>query len=270
MSQVPPSSNSPYSPSGSSYSPAPYGQPAQGADPYAGSGASSAPGTHPPADQGAYAPSYAQQPSAYGAPAYSSVPAYGTPAGFGAGPAPQVRSTKGPVVLLSIGLVVLVGAIIALVVSLASVLNISGSLSEIPGNGSVTASLEAGNIYGIYSDGLVTCDVSDPQGNPVSIESVSSKDAPEFNGSPMIGLLRPSTSGDHTITCSSGSTKPVYLGLAMNEGAAIGTGLGILGSILLGLPGLVLTIAGFIWFGVRRSQNKQAQAAAGGYPGAQF
>lgn len=273
MSQVPPSSGSPYVPSGSPFDSTPYGQPAQGANPYGGPSAASAPGAYPGADQGGYSSSYssyAQQPSAYGAPAYSSVPAYGAPGGYGAGPALQVRSTTAPAVLLGIGLVVLVGAIVGFVVALTSVLNVNGSLSEIPGNGSVTATLETSTVYGIYSDGLVTCLVNDPQGNQVDVIPVSSSEAPEINDSPLVGLITPSTSGDYTITCTSGSTKPVYLGRAVDGEAVLGTGVGVVGAILLGLPGLALSIAGFIWLGVRRSQNKQARAAAGGYPGAQF
>ena len=261
-------------PSGSPYSSTPYGQPSQGASPYGGPSASSAPGAYPGADQGGYASSYAQQPSAYGAPAYSSgyssVPPYGTPGGYGTGPALQVRSTTGPKVLLGVGLVMLVGALIAFAVALTSVLNINGSLSEISGNGSVTATLEAGEMYGVYSEGLVTCDATNPQGDHEVVDSLSPTSAPEVNGVPLVGLIAPSTSGDYTITCTSGSTKPVYLGKAVNADALFGTGMGVIGSILLGLPALVLSIAGFIWLGVRRSQNKQAQAAAGGYPGAQF
>ncbi|QPL05651.1 MULTISPECIES: hypothetical protein [Actinomyces] len=266
MSQVPPHSGSPYSP-------APYGQDGQGANPYSTPSASSAPGAYPPAGQGGYGQPYAQQPQTQQPPAYNaypSVPAYGAPAGYGAGPAATVRSTTGPKILLTIGLVMLVGAIVAFAVSLASILNVSGSLSEIPRNGTSTATLEVGNVYGIYSGGLVSCDVADPSGKPVNLTSVSSNDSSNVDGNPLIGVFTPQTSGEYTITCTSSSSKPVYLGLSLNGDGLIASGLGIVGSIVLGLPALLLTIGGIIWLGVRRSQNKQAQAAAGGYPGAHF
>ncbi|MCL3776811.1 MULTISPECIES: hypothetical protein [unclassified Actinomyces] len=263
MSQVPPSSGSPYSP-------APYGQGEPGTSPYTTPSASSAPGAYPPAGQGGYGQPYAQQAPAYGAPTYPTAPAYGTPAGYGAGPVPQVRPTTGPKILLTIGLVMLIGSIVAFAVSLATLLNVSGSLSEIPRNGTATATLESSNVYGIYSGGLIACEVADPSGAPVDVTSVPPSDATDVDGNPLIGIFSPTTSGDYTITCQSSSSKPVYLGLSVNGSGAIASGLGIIGSFLLGLPGLFLTIGGFIWLGVRRSQNKQAQAAAGGYPGARF
>lgn len=265
MSQVPPSSGSPLSPSGSPYSPAPYGQDSQGANPYAAPGSS--PSAYAPAGQAAYGQPYAQQP-AYGA--GSPVPVYGGPAGLGAGPAPQVRSTTGPKILLTVGLVMLVAAIIAFAVSMSALLNVSGSLSELPRDGSAIATLEKGNVYGIYSNGIASCEVSDPSGAPVDVSSVSGSVSSTVNDQLLISVFTPESSGDYTISCTSGSSNPVYLGLTISGGAAVGGGLGIVGSLLLGVPGLFISIAGFIWLGVRRSQNKQVQAAAGGYPGAQF
>lgn len=278
MSQVPPTSGSPYSPAPYNQGGYSQGSYSQGAyspstSPYSTPSASSGPGAYPPAGQGGYGQPYAQQPPTQQPPAYNaypSVPAYGTPAGYGAGTAPGVRSTTGPKILLTIGLVMLVGAVVAFGMALFSVLNITGSLSEIPRNGTATATLERGNVYGIYSGGLVSCDVADPSGKPVNVMTAPSNDSSSVDGNPLIGSFTPQTSGEYTITCTSASSKPVFLGLAFNSNGAIASGLGIVGSIALGLPALLIAIAGIIWLGVRRSQNKQAQAAAGGYPGAHF
>ncbi|MGK2349127.1 hypothetical protein [Actinomyces sp. W5033] len=273
MSQVPPSSGSPY---GQAPYGQPYGQDTPGASPYTTPSASSAPGAYPPADLGGYGQTSAPQAPAYGTPgypsgpAYPAAPAYGSPVTYGAGPAPQVRSTTGPKVLLTVGLIALIGSIITFAISTTAVFNVAGSLSVLPGNGSATATLDSADVYGIYSAGLATCEVTSSSGDSVDITPIARSESTEVDGNPLIGIFTPPTSGDYTVTCQTNSTKPVYLGRAANGSNMLASGMGILVSLLLGVPSVVLTLAGAIWWGTRRSHNKKAQAAAGGYPGAQF
>ena len=127
MSQVPPSNDSPY---GSQ----PYGQ----GPLYAGPGAPSAPYT-----QGGPDPYFGQQNAM--TPAYGGNNPYDESLSYaGAGVSvPAPKGKKGPVILLSIALVMVLGALAIFIASVVVVIDISRTLTLIKPNGEVAADLKS-------------------------------------------------------------------------------------------------------------------------------
>ena len=148
MSQVPPS-NDPF------YGSQPYGQ----GSPYSGSSAPSAPyaqGGPDPYAQGGPDPyaqggpgSYTGQQSAV-APGYGGNNPYNESFSYTGSPVPAPKGKKGPVILLSIALVLVVGAVAVFVGSLVMIANVSGTLTPIKPNGEVAADLEGASVYALY------------------------------------------------------------------------------------------------------------------------
>ena len=137
MSQVPPS-NDPV------YGSQPYGQ----GSPYSGPSAPSAPYTQGGPDpytgqQGAVAPGYGGN---YG----GSNPYDPSFSYTGAGVAiPAPKGKKGPVILLSVALVMIIGAAAIFIGLLVMVANITGTMTPIKSNGEVTADLKSTSIYAL-------------------------------------------------------------------------------------------------------------------------
>ena len=165
MSQVPPSNDS-------FYGSQPYGQ----GSPYSGSSAPSAPyaqGGPGPYAQGGPGP-YADQQSAM-APGYGDNNPYDesfayTDAGV---PVPAPKGKKGPVILLSIALVMVLGALTIFIASVVMNMNTSHTLTPIKSNGKVAADLEGAGDYALYSEGDPSCTITAPNGSDVSIAKLS-------------------------------------------------------------------------------------------------
>ena len=254
MSQVPPSNDSPY---GSQ----PYGQ----GSPYSGSSAPSAPYA-----QGGPGP-YAGQQSTM-APGYGGNNPYAESFSYTGSPAPAPKGKKGPVILLSIALVLVIGAAAVFIGSLVMMANISGTLTPVKSNGEVTADLKGSSIYALYSDGDPSCTVTAPNGSDVAVLDVSASNT-KIDGHTMVATFSPDQDGKHTISCTTPGSENVSIGQALDSDGIVGGVLGMGVAIILAIVGFPMLIGAIIWLAVRLSYNKkarQAQAAmAGGHPGGQ-
>ena len=256
MSQVPPS-NDPV------YGSQPYGQ----GSPYSGSSAPSAPYA-----QGGPGP-YAGQQSTM-APGYGGNNPYAESFSYtGAGVSvPAPKGKKGPVILLSIALVLVIGAAAVFIGSLVMMANISGTLTPIKSNGEVTADLKGSSIYALYSDGDPSCTVTAPDGSDVAVLDVSASNT-KIDGHTMVATFSPEQDGKHTINCTTPGSEDVSIGQALDSDGIVGGVLGMGVAIILAIVGFPMLIGAIIWLAVRLSYNKkarQAQAAmGGGHPGGQ-
>ena len=244
MSQVPPSNDSPY---GSQ----PYGQ----GSPYSGSSAPSAP--------------YADQQNAM-PPAYGGNNPHNESFSYTGSPVPAPKGKKGPVILLSIALVMVLGAVAVFIGSVVMVANISGTLTPVKPNGEVTADLKGSSIYALYSDGDPSCTVTAPNGSDVAVLDVSASNT-KIDGHTMVATFSPEQDGKHTINCTTPGSEDVSIGQALDSDGIVNGVLGMGVAIILAVVGVPMLIGAIIWLVVRLSYNRkarQAQAAmGGGYPG---
>lgn len=254
MQQVPSTPGPPYSAPGA-YPGAPYtGTP--GGAPYTGAPYAGAPGGGPYAGPATGAP--------YSGASYSGAPYSGGP--YASRRPPQtVKSLKGPAIMAIAGAVLTVMAIAATAISVITITSITGSLSAIQANGTVTATLET-STYGLYSSGSPFCTVTSPSGRDVQLWPSNGL---EVNDIPMVDTFTPTEAGEHTITCSTDGNASVFVGKTMGTEIFSSTILFLLGG-LCGTVGLPLLVAGSIWLAVRKSSNKKAllaQVASSGSTG---
>jgi len=256
MSQAPPSNDS-------FYGSQPYGR----GPLYAGPGAPSAPYA-----QGGPDPYFGQQNAM--APAYEGNSPYDESLSYaGAGVSvPAPKGKKGPVILLSIALVMVLGALAIFIASVVMIMNISRTLTPIKPNGEVTADLKSTSIYALYSEGDPSCTVTAPNGSDVSTAKWNDSTV-KVDHHTMVATFSSGQDGKHTINCTTPGSKKVYIGQALKGGGIVGGDLGIVGIVLLGIVGLPLLIGAIIWLAVRLSYNRKAHEAqvamGGGYPGDQ-
>ncbi|WP_315217866.1 hypothetical protein [Actinomyces dentalis] len=256
MSQVPPSNDSPY---GSQ----PYGQ----GPLYAGPGAPSAPYT-----QGGPDPYFGQQNAM--TPAYGGNNPYDESLSYaGAGVSvPAPKGKKGPVILLSIALAMVLGALAIFIASVVVVIDISRTLTLIKPNGEVAADLKSTSDYALYSEGDPSCTVTAPNGSDVSIAKLDDSTV-RLDGHRMVATFSSGQDGKHTISCTTPGSEKVYLGQAVHGEGVVGGALGLVGIVLLSIVGLPLLIGAIIWLVVRLSYDRKAHEAqvamGGGYPGDQ-
>ena len=256
MSQVPPSNDSPY---GSQ----PYGQ----GPLYASPGAPSAPYA-----QGGPDPYFGQQNAM--TPAYGGNNPYDESLSYaGAGVSvPAPKGKKGPVILLSIALVMVLGALAIFIASVVVVIDISRTLTLIKPNGEVAADLKSTSDYALYSEGDPSCTVTAPNGSDVSIAKLDDSTV-RLDGHRMVATFSSGQDGKHTISCTTPGSEKVYLGQAVHGEGVVGGALGLVGIVLLSIVGLPLLIGAIIWLVVRLSYDRKAHEAqvamGGGYPGDQ-
>ena len=246
MSQVPPSNDS-------FYGSQPYGQ----GSPYSGSSAPSAP--------------YADQQNAM-PPAYGGNNPHNESFSYTGSPVPAPKGKKGPVILLSIALVMVIGAVAVFIGSVVMVANISGTLTPVKPNGEVTADLKGSSIYALYSDGDPSCTVTAPDGSDVSTAELDDSTV-KVDGHTMVATFSPEQDGKHTINCTTPGSEDVSIGQALDSDGIVNGVLGMGVAIILAVVGVPMLIGAIIWLAVRLSYNRkarQAQAAmGGGYPGGQ-
>ena len=246
MSQAPPSNDS-------FYGSQPYGQ----GSPYSGSSAPSAP--------------YADQQNAM-PPAYGGNNPHNESFSYTGSPVPAPKGKKGPVILLSIALVMVIGAVAVFIGSVVMVANISGTLTPVKPNGEVTADLKGSSIYALYSDGDPSCTVTAPNGSDVAVLDVSASNT-KIDGHTMVATFSPEQDGKHTINCTTPGSEDVSIGQALDSDGIVNGVLGMGVAIILAVVGVPMLIGAIIWLAVRLSYNRkarQAQAAmGGGYPGGQ-
>ena len=254
MSQAPPSNDS-------FYGSQPYGQ----GSPYSGSSAPSAPYA-----QGGPGP-YAGQQSTM-APGYGGNNPYAESFSYTGSPAPAPKGKKGPVILLSIALVLVIGAAAVFIGSLVMMANISGTLTPVKSNGEVTADLKGSSIYALYSDGDPSCTVTAPDGSDVAVLDVSASNT-KIDGHTMVATFSPDQDGKHTISCTTPGSENVSIGQALDSDGIVGGVLGMGVAIILAIVGFPMLIGAIIWLAVRLSYNRKAREAqaamGGGYPGGQ-
>ena len=211
MSQAPPSNDS-------FYGSQPYGR----GPLYAGPGAPSA-------------PYYAQDVSwSYSGQQSTAAPGYGGNNPYaesfsytGAGVSvPAPKGKKGPVILLSIALVLVIGAAAVFIGSLVMMANISGTLTPIKSNGEVTADLKGSSIYALYSDGDPSCTVTAPDGSDVSTAELDDSTV-KVDGHTMVATFSPEQDGKHTISCTTPGSENVSIGQALDSDGIVG---GVLGN----------------------------------------
>ena len=254
MSQVPPSNDSPY---GSQ----PYGQ----GPLYAGPGAPSAPYA-----QGGPDPYFGQQNAM--TPAYGGNNPYDESLSYaGAGVSvPAPKGKKGPVILLSIALVMVLGALAIFIASVVVVIDISRTLTLIKPNGEVAADLKSTSDYALYSEGDPSCTVTAPNGSDVSIAKLDDSTV-RLDGHRMVATFSSGQDGKHTISCTTPGSEDVSIGQALDSDGIVNGVLGMGVAIILAVVGVPMLIGAIIWLVVRLSYNRkarQAQAAmGGGYPG---
>ncbi len=255
MSQAPPSNDS-------FYGSQPYGR----GPLYAGPGAPSAP-YYAQGGPGSYS---GQQSTA--APGYGGNNPYAESFSYTGSPAPAPKGKKGPVILLSIALVLVIGAAAVFIGSLVMMANISGTLTPVKSNGEVTADLKGSSIYALYSDGDPSCTVTAPDGSDVAVLDVSASNT-KIDGHTMVATFSPDQDGKHTISCTTPGSENVSIGQALDSDGIVGGVLGMGVAIILAIVGFPMLIGAIIWLAVRLSYNKkarQAQAAmGGGHPGGQ-
>ena len=244
MSQVPPSNDS-------FYGSQPYGQ----GSPYSGSSAPSAP--------------YADQQNAM-PPAYGGNNPHNESFSYTGSPVPAPKGKKGPVILLSIALVMVIGAVAVFIGSVVMAANISGTLTPVKPNGEVTADLKGSSIYALYSDGDPSCTVTAPNGSDVAVLDVSASNT-KVDGHTMVATFSPEQDGKHTINCTTPGSEDVSIGQALDSDGIVNGVLGLGVAIILAVVGVPMLIGAIIWLVVRLSYNRkarQAQAAmGGGHPG---
>ena len=260
MSQAPPSNDS-------FYGSQPYGQ----GSPYSGSSAPSAPyaqGGPDPYAQGG--PGSYAGPQSAAAPAYGGDNPYNESFSYTGSPVPAPKGKKGPVILLSIALVMVLGAVAVFIGSVVMVANISGTLTPVKPNGEVTADLKGSSIYALYSDGDPSCTVTAPNGSDVAVLDVSASNT-KVDGHTMVATFSPEQDGKHTINCTTPGSEDVSIGQALDSDGIVNGVLGMGVAIILAVVGVPMLIGAIIWLVVRLSYNRkarQAQAAmGGGYPG---
>ena len=246
MSQVPPSNDS-------FYGSQPYGQ----GSPYSGSSAPSAP--------------YADQQNAM-PPAYGGNNPHNESFSYTGSPVPAPKGKKGPVILLSIALVMVIGAVAVFIGSVVMVANISGTLTPVKPNGEVTADLKGSSIYALYSDGDPSCTVTAPNGSDVAVLDVSTSNT-KIDGHTMVATFSPEQDGKHTINCTTPGSEDVSIGQALDSDGIVNGVLGMGVAIILAVVGVPMLIGAIIWLVVRLSYNRKARqvqaAMGGGYPGGQ-
>ncbi|SPT53105.1 Uncharacterised protein [Actinomyces bovis] len=160
---------------------------------------------------------------------------------------PQAKRGRGPAVLMSIGALLLVGAIISLVMLVVFASNTT-KLTPL-NNGVATASLDSSKSYGLYNmQGRARCLVQGPQGEQLELAPPTSSFT--VNNKVLLATFTPKNSGQHQISCDADDF--VYYGDAHGAGAVFGM-VGLMGMMILGgIVGLPLLIAGIVWRVARR------------------
>ena len=164
------------------------------------------------------------------------------------------KGKKGPVILLSIALVLVIGAAAVFIGSLVMMANISGTLTPVKSNGEVTADLKGSSIYALYSDGDPSCTVTAPDGSDVSTAELDDSTV-KVDGHTMVATFSSGQVGKHTISCTTPGSKKIYIRRALHGEGVVGGALGLVGVVLLGIVGLPLFIGAVIWLVVRLSYN---------------
>ena len=186
---------------------------------------------------------------------------------------PVPAGSKGPIVLLTCGILAAVLAGMLGVGALFSLARISSSFQALQGGQPSSVTLEANESYGIYGDGsfalLAQCSVQGPDGEDVTLTSTASSNV-DVDDHRLMETFRTEEAGTYTVECSeaypTSSTQIIYVSYAASVQGIMGSVVGMLAGFFLGLIGLCLAVGGGIWWAVRSSARKRErqspQAAA--------
>lgn len=197
-------------------------------------------------------------------------PPLGTP-GYAAPYAPRSRrpvpaGNKGPIILLTCGILTLVLAGLLGISAVVSLVRLSASLQPLQGGQPSSVTLEASESYGIYGDGsfalVAQCSVQGPDGKDVRLTSAASSNV-EVDDHTLMATFTTEEAGTYIVECSEAyptyGSQRIYVGYAASL-QGIGTSVvSMLGGFFFGFIGLCLAIGGGIWWGVRSSARKRQQ-----------
>ena len=209
-------------------------------------------------------------------------------------PAPPKTSTRGARVLTLIGVLALVVAVVVGVVGITMLRDAvtdplrpsAGSvvIARGPSDQPLTLDAEAGRTYSLVSLDATsaagvgaTAEVTGPDGEPVRVLPVDESTHLSVDGYTVsrFASFTTTTAGTYTIDVVSSVTRDWDVAVAdpgavddLARDLVVGVALVVAGVIGAGI-GLVLSIAGWIWWAVRRSNQRKVaavQAGAYGYP----
>jgi len=209
-------------------------------------------------------------------------------------PAPPKTSTRGASILTLLGVLVLVVAVVVAAVGFTTLRDAvtdplrpsSGSIviARGPSDAPLTLEAEAGRTYSLVAldptsaaTVAATADVSGPGGDPVRVVPVDEKTHLSVDGFTVSRFASFTTTeaGSYTIDVVSSVSRSWDVAVAdpgavddLARDLVVGVVLVVVGIIGAGL-GLVLSISGWIWWAVRRSNRRKVaavQAGAYGYP----
>lgn len=128
-------------------------------------------------------------------------------------------------------------------------------------------------VEGRYDTGepLPSCDVSGPDGQPVTVDEGSARLSMDWGGTAYsrAGTFDPTATGDYTVDCSGHRAKVLSSSVANDVARrvlvplGIGIGLGVLAFLL----GVVLLIVGIVKLVKSGQERSRARMAAAGWPG---
>lgn len=209
-------------------------------------------------------------------------------------PAPPRTSTRGARILTLIGVLVLV---VAVVVGVVGIKTLSDTVSDPlrpatgsvviargPSDASLTLEAEAGRTYSLVAIDptsaatvAATADVTGPDGEPVRVVPVDESTHLSLDGYTVsrFASFTTTSAGTYTIDVVSSVTRSWDVAVAdpgavddLARDLVVGVVLVVAGVIGAGV-GLVLSISGWIWWAVRRSNQRKVaavQSGAYGYP----
>lgn len=216
--------------------------------------------------------------------------AWQPPGGAYGAPAPRT-STTGARVLTGLGVLTLVVAVVLAVVGVRSIGSVvadpleSGPGSIVIARGEAGTPLEldaeAGRTYSLVSIDRTSgrtmpssTDVTGPDGSPTRVVPASDSTNLDLDGASITRFASFTTGSAGTYTIEVVSSQSRSWDVAVVDPSAVedlarDLGVGVVlvvAGVLAGLLGLALTVAGAIWWGVRRSNQKKVAASMhGGY-----
>lgn len=177
------------------------------------------------------------------------------------------RSKKTPVIIVVTGLLIIVVTVIGLAVSIRLVTSSTPSLTAVNAHGSVTVTLDAHALYGLYSTDYADayCAITDPSGQRLLQGSTSQ--TTRVNGYRLVSTFLTLKDGDYVITCDAPEATPIFVGQALNSSTLTRTVIGCVASGIALTVGVVVLIVGTVWCIVRHLRNRAQAPYPAGAPG---
>lgn len=205
---------------------------------------------------GAYGPQGGyQHQGGYGQPPYAQ-PAGQPGYGYGGGPSGPPPKRTGPVVMIVLSALAMIGApIIGFVIGIASVVDSAAGVADgaqVSNGGSIDLPANSDQVIYFATSSTdvaaVDCTVTGPAGQNLSTyPDTFGMDLPDDSA---VGVgFRTSTAGAHTIDCDlpAGVSSTLSVGPPLDAGDLMGAGIAVLVGLAVGFLGLVLLIIGIVW-----------------------